>query len=78
MGRITPGGHGYNSYLGRYIDPLTDFGFKRIFGSEPHKELLIAFLNALFNGRKIIQDLVYNPQESDGPATQHLPGHANT
>ncbi|MCD2421497.1 hypothetical protein LQ567_01900 [Niabella pedocola] len=38
----------------------------------------MAFLNALFNGRKIIQDLVYNPQESDGPATHHLPGHANT
>jgi len=37
---------------GRYIDPLTDFGFKQIFGSEPQKELLMAFLNVLFNGRK--------------------------
>ncbi|MBO9595723.1 MAG: PD-(D/E)XK nuclease family transposase [Niabella sp.] len=57
--------------IGRYIDPLTDFGFKRIFGSEPHKDLLIAFLNALFNGRKVIRDLVYNPQESDGPAKHY-------
>jgi hypothetical protein len=31
--------------IGRYIDPLTDFGFKKIFGSEPNKDLLIAFLN---------------------------------
>jgi len=57
--------------LGRYIDPLTDFGFKRIFGSEPHKELLIAFLNELFKGRKVIHDLVYNPQENGGPARHY-------
>ncbi|WP_300601146.1 Rpn family recombination-promoting nuclease/putative transposase [Niabella sp.] len=57
--------------IGRYIDPLTDFGFKRIFGSEPHKDLLIAFLNELFKGRKVIRDLVYNPQESGGPAKHH-------
>ncbi|MFT3949301.1 MAG: Rpn family recombination-promoting nuclease/putative transposase [Agriterribacter sp.] len=54
--------------IGRFIDPLTDFGFKRIFGSEPNKDLLIAFLNELFKGRKVIKDLVYNPQENNGPA----------
>jgi hypothetical protein len=57
--------------IGRFIDPLTDFGFKRIFGSEPNKDLLIAFLNELFKGRKVIKDLVYNPQENGGPA-QHF------
>jgi len=36
--------------IGRFIDPLTDFGFKKIFGSEPNKDLLIAFLNELFKG----------------------------
>ena len=56
--------------VGRFIDPLTDFGFKRIFGSEPNKDLLIAFLNELFKGRKVIKDLVYNPQENNVPA-QH-------
>jgi len=50
----------------RYIDPLTDFGFKRIFGSDPNKDLLIAFLNAVFNGRKTIVDLVYNKNEHPG------------
>ena len=27
----------------RYISLLTDFGFKRIFGTAPNKELLIPF-----------------------------------
>ena len=31
----------------RYINPFTDFGFKKIFGSEVNKDLLIAFLNTL-------------------------------
>ncbi|WP_316812155.1 PD-(D/E)XK nuclease family transposase [Pedobacter heparinus] len=34
----------------RYIDPLTDYGFKRLFGSEPDKDIMIEFLNALFEG----------------------------
>ncbi len=54
--------------IGRFIDPLTDFGFKKIFGSEPNKDLLIAFLNELFKGNKVVKDLVYNPQENSGPA----------
>ncbi|MCI6838918.1 MAG: Rpn family recombination-promoting nuclease/putative transposase, partial [Prevotella sp.] len=32
----------------RYISLLTDFGFKRIFGTAPNKDLLINFLNSLF------------------------------
>lgn len=57
--------------IGRYIDPLTDFGFKKIFGSESNKDLLIAFLNELFIGRKVIKDLVYNPTEQNGPASHY-------
>ena len=33
----------------RYINPYTDFGFKKLFGTEMNKDLLISFLNALFN-----------------------------
>ena len=36
----------------RYINPYTDFGFKKLFGTEMNKDLLISFLNALFNGKK--------------------------
>ena len=37
----------------RYISLLTDFGFKRIFGTAMNKDLLICFLNSLFNGRQV-------------------------
>jgi len=31
----------------KYINPFTDFGFKRLFGEEPSKDLLLDFLNEL-------------------------------
>ena len=47
----------------RYISLLTDFGFKRIFGTAMNKELLICFLNSLFNGRQVVKDVSYlNPE----------------
>ncbi|MDF2514845.1 MAG: hypothetical protein K0R59_141 [Sphingobacterium sp.] len=49
-----------------FIDPTTDYGFKRIFGAEPNKDLLISFLNELFCGRKHIVDLVYDKNEYVG------------
>src|SRR5690606_14788515 len=52
--------------IGTYIDPLTDFAFKKLFGSEPNKDLLIDFLNGVFRGRKHIADLVYNKNEHPG------------
>ncbi|MDQ7022346.1 MAG: Rpn family recombination-promoting nuclease/putative transposase [Candidatus Gracilibacteria bacterium] len=33
----------------KFINPRTDFAFKRIFGSEESKEILMSFLNALLN-----------------------------
>ena len=33
----------------KYIDPLTDFGFKWLFGNEKHKNILIDFLNSLLD-----------------------------
>jgi predicted transposase/invertase (TIGR01784 family) len=33
--------------LGTFINPFTDFGFKKLFGSEESKPLLISFLNDL-------------------------------
>jgi predicted transposase/invertase (TIGR01784 family) len=52
--------------IGRYIDPLVDFAFKKIFGSEPNKDLLISFLNEVFRGRKHIVDLTYDKNEHPG------------
>ncbi len=31
----------------KYINPYTDFGFKRLFGTEMNKDLLISFLNSI-------------------------------
>ncbi|HWK57406.1 MAG TPA: Rpn family recombination-promoting nuclease/putative transposase [Parapedobacter sp.] len=52
--------------IGRFIDPLTDWGFRYLFGQEPNKEILKAFLNDLFQGEKHIVDLEYAPNEHDG------------
>lgn len=50
----------------RYISLLTDFGFKRIFGTAPNKELLICFLNSLFDGKEVIKDVKYLNNEHLG------------
>ena len=52
--------------VSKFIDPLLDFSFKRIFGAEPNKDLLIDLLNGIFRGRKEIIDLVYNKNEHAG------------
>lgn len=31
----------------KYINPFTDYGFKKLFGEEPNKDLLLDFLNVL-------------------------------
>ena len=50
----------------KYIDLRTDFSFKRIFGTDANKDLLIAFLNELFQGRKVIEEIYYNKNEHVG------------
>ena len=47
----------------RYISLLTDFGFQRIFGTAINKDLLICFLNSLFDGKQVVKDVSYlNPE----------------
>lgn len=58
-------------HIGKYIDPLSDFGFKLLFGSEPNKEMLIDFLNELFKGKKVITNLVFNKNEQPGPQSDY-------
>ena len=51
----------------RYINPYTDFGFKKLFGTEMNKDLLISFLNALFNNSENeIEDIQYLNGENLG------------
>lgn len=50
----------------RYISLLTDFGFKRIFGTKANKDLLIDFLNSLFNGEQVVKDVTFLNSEHVG------------
>lgn len=46
-----------------YINPYTDFGFKKLFGEEANKDLLIDFLNQLVPEHHQIKDLTFrNPE----------------
>jgi len=48
----------------KYINPYTDFGFKRLFGVEANKDLLIDFLNQLLPEKHQIADLVFKNAEN--------------
>ena len=53
----------------KYLNPFTDFGFKKLFGSEPNKDLLIDFLNQLLPDHHQIQDLSFTRNELLGDTT---------
>ena len=44
----------------RYIDPMVDWSFKRLFGSEVNKDILIEFLKVVFPEHEI-EDITYIP-----------------
>ena len=56
-------------FADKYINPFTDYGFKRLFGEEPNKDLLLDFLNELLkNEQGKITDLTYLKNEQLGAA----------
>lgn len=52
--------------ISTYINPLTDFGFKYIFGRHADKEFIISFLNALNVGSKPIINVSFLDKEKKG------------
>ena len=55
---------GSEGLMERYMNPYTDFGFKKLFGTELNKDLLISFLNALIPEEREITDVTYlNPEQ---------------
>ena len=50
----------------KYINPFTDFGFKKIFGEEASKPLLLDFLNALLPPEHHVVDLTFKNSEQLG------------
>ena len=54
----------FNEKRARYINPYTDFGFKRLFGVEGNKDLLIDFLNQVLQRKYPINELNFRNSEN--------------
>ena len=50
------------NFKAKYVNPLSDWGFKRLFGTEMNKDLLLEFLRDLFPERDI-RDIAYLKSE---------------
>ena len=50
----------------RYVNPYTDFAFKLLFGTDLNKEILIGFLNALFDGKQVIEEMCIRDRYDTG------------
>jgi len=48
----------------KYISPYTDFGFKKLFGEEANKDLLIDFLNQILPSHHQIKELNFSNPEN--------------
>ena len=54
-------------FVEKYINPFTDFGFKKLFGEDPNKDLLLDFLNVLLKDEQgEIVDLTFLKSEHLG------------
>ena len=52
--------------MDKYINLFTDFGFKKVFGEEPNKDLLMSFLNTLLPAKHQIAELEFSRNEWQG------------
>ena len=50
----------------RYVNFYTDFAFKKLFGTETNKDLLLSFLNSCLEGREHFLDITYLNSEHLG------------
>ncbi len=58
-----------SEFVEKYINPFTDYGFKKLFGEELNKDLLLDFLNELLKEEQgHIKDLTYLKTEQLGTA----------
>ena len=65
----------------KYINLYTDFAFKKIFGTEANKDILISFLNTFleFEGDKAIEDIEYiNPEQLGDTNRFRFPNFLNS
>lgn len=58
--------------LSKFLDPKNDYAFKRIFGSERNKDILIHFLNDIFSrGVNPIEDVTFLKSHQDPEVASH-------
>lgn len=50
----------------KYVNLLTDSGFKAVFGDKENKELIMDFLNAVLDGERVVTDIEFLPGELEG------------
>ena len=55
----------------RYVDILSNGGFKAFFGDESNKEAVMELLNTLLPEHRQIRDIDYRPTEVQGPVIGH-------
>ena len=56
-----------SEFIEKYINPFTDYGFKKLFGEEPNKDLLLDFLNELLKKEQgKIKEITYLKTEQLG------------
>ncbi len=56
-----------SDFVERYINPFTDYGFKKLFGEEINKDLLLDFLNELLKEEQgVIKNITYLKTEHLG------------
>ena len=55
----------------RYVDILSNAGFKAFFGDESNKESVVSLLNTLLPAHRQIKDIEYRPTEHQGPILGH-------
>jgi hypothetical protein len=47
----------------RYIDPTTDFGFKKLFGEKSNKEIIISFISDVLELETPLRDIHFEDKE---------------
>ena len=58
----------------RYVDILTDAGFKAVFGDQRNKDVLMDLLNVLLPAERRVEEIEYNTTEIPGftPETKSI------
>ncbi|HTN37740.1 MAG TPA: Rpn family recombination-promoting nuclease/putative transposase [Arachidicoccus sp.] len=53
-----------------YINPLTDFGWKKLFGTQTTTKYLISLLNSILEGKEVITEITIKSAEIQGPGVK--------